>query len=531
MISVVSILERIEPLAPDADYLDVVARFRADPGLVGIPVMEGQTLIGVISRAHLGDLLIDGRSDLSAEDMADCDCPALEIDVDLTVLDTALLIDQVTHHPRLFIVTRQGRYEGLCSGLDMLQSLHDEQARQAKRHACELVRLRQAQGPGSAELIRVLDDSLRPQLSRLREAHGDLQRRMARHPLAVSLQRMRHQVRELEHRVASAMELGRLASGSRTFSEDSVVLRNLMDQVQGDWEPRFAAAGPGLSVSYEGDTDLVARLDSQALRQILDCLLARTLGQGGEGVVEAGLKARLEGEQIRLVGRVRDEGHALSSQALADFADSEAPLSDLDQRLSRQLVHRMGGSIRAENNAGLGSSVVFELTVPVADARLGEAETASQPAAHVEPIGRVLIVDDNATNRIVAQALCEMFGFETAMVEDGQEAVEIVAQESFDAILMDIKMPRMDGLEATAIIMAMDGPAALTPIIALTANADPDDKARYLAAGMLSVVEKPIKPEQLMTALNQALSQAEAGQKARSARSSAPQRRTARGSA
>src|SRR5690606_20859760 len=126
----------------------------------------------------------------------------------------------------------------------------------------------------------------------------------------------------------------------------------------------------------------------------------------------------------------------------------------------------------------------------------------------------VLIVDDNATNRVVAQALCEMFGCTSETAEDGVEAVEAVRERQFDLVLMDIKMPRMDGVQATKAIRALEGAARAVPIVALTANADPDDAKKYLACGMAAVVEKPIKPERLRMAMNAALEQ--------TARASAP---------
>ena len=114
----------------------------------------------------------------------------------------------------------------------------------------------------------------------------------------------------------------------------------------------------------------------------------------------------------------------------------------------------------------------------------------------------MLIVDDNATNRLVAEAFCDMFGCTSDSAEDGLEALEAVSVRSYDVILMDVKMPRMDGLEATRAIRAMQGPAAQTPIVALTANADPKDIRRYQEAGMAGVVEKPIKAERLAEVLN-----------------------------
>ena len=126
-------------------------------------------------------------------------------------------------------------------------------------------------------------------------------------------------------------------------------------------------------------------------------------------------------------------------------------------------------------------------------------------AFDLAPVGLCLsrnrgIVDCN-------QALCEMFGCSSETAEDGVEALEAVQNHRFDLILMDIKMPRMDGVQATQAIRALTGPARDIPIVALTANADPDDAKKYLAIGMAAVVEKPIKPERLRMAMLLALEQ------------------------
>ena len=106
-----------------------------------------------------------------------------------------------------------------------------------------------------------------------------------------------------------------------------------------------------------------------------------------------------------------------------------------------------------------------------------------------------------------------MFDCTSETAEDGVEAMEAARSGRFDLILMDIKMPRMDGMEATRTIRRLPGAAGQVPIIALTANADPDDAKAYIACGMASVVEKPIKPEKLLDAINAALDRppAEAG--------------------
>jgi CheY-like chemotaxis protein len=122
----------------------------------------------------------------------------------------------------------------------------------------------------------------------------------------------------------------------------------------------------------------------------------------------------------------------------------------------------------------------------------------------------VLIVDDNATNRFVAAKVLELFGCNTEAVEGGREAVDHVQTGAFDLILMDIKMPGMDGVQATRLIRGLSGPVARIPILALTANADPVDEVTYLAAGMDGVAQKPIQPDALLNAIHLVMDRASA---------------------
>src|SRR6185312_7786514 len=119
----------------------------------------------------------------------------------------------------------------------------------------------------------------------------------------------------------------------------------------------------------------------------------------------------------------------------------------LGPALSRRIIEAMDGVIRADSNAGEGVTVTFELMAQrvehKADEGLAGGEEARTRGVHV------LVVDDNATNRMVAEGLCEMFGCTSETAEDGEQAVEAARSGRFDLILMDIKMPRMDGMEAT----------------------------------------------------------------------------------
>ena len=329
--------------------------------------------------------------------------------------------------------------------------------------------------------------------------------RLARHPLGADAQACVAGVSEaatcVRQILASTADLKDAATRGMAFEPAPKRLRDLADEIEARWGQKAAKSGVTLLVSYDGAPEMTALIDSDRVIQAFDGFIAQALAGVRHGAVEATLRTQSAGDMVRLEGRVRGGGERNIGDAL-DIQEIEA-LFGLETALSvavgRQIVSALGGEVHTEANAGAGETLVFEFTAPHAVECSGEEEAdslhAPQRAAHI------LVVDDNATNRMVAQTLCEMFDCTSESAVDGVEALEAARTGRFDLILMDIKMPRMDGVTATHAIRALPGEAGLVPIIALTANADPEDAAGYLAAGMNGVVEKPMKPEHLLKAL------------------------------
>lgn len=284
-------------------------------------------------------------------------------------------------------------------------------------------------------------------------------------------------------------------------------LRDLMDEVQDHWRAAAAMGGVSLFVSYDGAPDAMVMADRARLLQIFHGFIGEAVAGARRGAVETSLRARDAGDALRIEGRVRAPRDAAWEdrrlEARVREVDSQFGLEvALGFILARRLVQEHSGGLGEETHPGAGHTLLFEMTLPKATAK-PEPERRAGRSAHV------LVVDDNATNRMVAQALCEMFSCTCEAAENGAEAVEAARAGRFDLILMDIKMPRMDGVTAARTIRQLPGDAGEVPIVALTANADPDDAAGYLAAGMDGVVEKPMKPEHLLAVLQQALAATE----------------------
>jgi PAS domain S-box-containing protein len=259
--------------------------------------------------------------------------------------------------------------------------------------------------------------------------------------------------------------------------------------------------------------------DSFRIRQVLTNLVGNAIKftERGEivlGVAPVGTAAT--GDRVaHLRFSVRDTGIGIAPAHLEKIfepftqADGSTTRrfggSGLGLTICRQLVEMMGGKLDVESAVGQGST--FSFTVPFEVPAL----SAPRPATSKGPVGktlaqlrgrRVLVAEDNAINQEVARELLEAVGITVVIADNGRRAVEAAtaAGARFDAILMDLQMPEMDGLEATGAIRAHPI-AAGVPIIAMTAHALASEKERCLAGGMNDHVAKPVEPEKLYEAL------------------------------
>jgi CheY-like chemotaxis protein len=215
---------------------------------------------------------------------------------------------------------------------------------------------------------------------------------------------------------------------------------------------------------------------------------------------------------------VRDTGVGIAPEHLdhlfKNFAQGDESINrkfggtGLGLAISQKIIEQMGGKIKVKSTPGNGATFSFELTLPLSDialVKLTEGSESTDKASRTladlaEPL-RILLAEDNGTNQLVFSKMVQGIGVQLTIAYNGREAVEHASSGTFDAIFMDMRMPEMDGLEATRKIRAYGGHLADIPIIALTANAFADDIKACRDAGMSDFIAKPLRKKILIEKL------------------------------
>ena len=214
---------------------------------------------------------------------------------------------------------------------------------------------------------------------------------------------------------------------------------------------------------------------------------------------------------VNLRIEVADTGIGLSDAALAGlfqpFAQADSSITrrfggtGLGLNICRRLVELMGGEIAAENRPGGGSLFWLQLPLTAAPLEMAPQRVESRPGAGAGPTAKVLLAEDHDINRALATIFLEEAGFDVDVAENGVDAVLAAQTTRYDAILMDVRMPKLDGLGATRQIRAAESGERRTPIIAMTADASADDRQLCLEAGMDDFISKPFNPDQMVAAV------------------------------
>ncbi|MBL7796144.1 MAG: response regulator [Saprospiraceae bacterium] len=311
------------------------------------------------------------------------------------------------------------------------------------------------------------------------------------------------------------LDISKIQAGKMELELTDLSVADILEQVRTTLQFRAEEKGLALELDYDPHIPPVLVGDPVRLQQVLLNLAGNAVKftEKGRVTLSASLLER-RNNRCRLRFAVRDTGIGMTPEQLAVVFESFRQASGdttrkyggtgLGLSISKQLVEKFGGTIEAESRPGEGSAFWFDIQLPVGVRRERAPETA--PAAEsAETLRglRVLVAEDNPFNRIVAVETLEMLIPEVVVrtAENGREALDLVQAERFDAVLMDVAMPVMDGLEATRAIRALPAPLNAVPVIAFTASVTQKEVRRCLQHGMNGCVPKPFRDEQLLAAL------------------------------
>ncbi len=323
----------------------------------------------------------------------------------------------------------------------------------------------------------------------------------------------------LDDILADLLDFSRLEAGRLAITEVPFDLRELVEQAVRPFAAAADAKGLSLAVEIESPEPGPVVGDPIRLKQILTNLLSNAIKFTAEG--EVALTIGRAGRGDRFVFRVRDSGigfEAAETEQLFDrFEQADSSITrrfggtGLGLAICRQLAELMGGEISAAGRPGRGACFTLVLPLPPATTAAEDPAAAAASSESGERRLRVLVADDNATNRKVAELILAAMGAEAVCVEDGQQALVAVERESFDLVLMDVQMPVMDGLSATRAIRAREAELGLPrlPIVVLSANTMREHVAASAEAGADDHIGKPVRAELLMKTVLRAAAQAE----------------------
>jgi signal transduction histidine kinase/CheY-like chemotaxis protein len=322
-----------------------------------------------------------------------------------------------------------------------------------------------------------------------------------------------------EHLLAminDVLDLSKIEAGRVELEAEDFELKLMLEDIGRVFALRAKNDGLGFELSIDLELVRYVRADSGKLRQILINLLSNAVkftDQGGVSLRAWSIPIPDDPAMVRLQLEVEDSGCGISPELIENIFEPFYQVSKiktgpkgtgLGLAISRSFVEMMGGEISVDSTPGKGS--LFRVELPVALAEAAAVAGAGSPAPAVvglasgQPAWRILIVEDNLENRLLLSSLLRKAGFEIREVENGKEAITQFHEWQPHLIWMDMRMPVMDGYEATAQIRSLPG-GDMVKIVAITASAYSEQRQDILAAGCDDLVRKPFRDHEIFESM------------------------------
>ena len=318
--------------------------------------------------------------------------------------------------------------------------------------------------------------------------------------------------------INNILDISRIETGNFNLNIDTVDIQKILNELRAFFTPSINEKGLDLKINYPENLPLV-RTDEGSLRQVLINLMANAVKFTKKGHVEISVQClEKTGNECTLGFCVTDTGIGISNEAqeiiFQEFKQADGSHtrefggSGLGLAISKKMVEQLGGRLSVGSELGRGSEFSFNITVNMeskadAEHRLEEAAQDDEPLDY-----DILVVEDNKLNQRVVVKMLENMGCRVDLSENGKEALDRLKltlpteeRPRYDLIFMDIQMPVLDGMKASAMIRAQEGEERRTPIVALTAHAMKGDREKFLEQGMDGYLSKPVRRDDVRSAL------------------------------
>ena len=481
-------------------------RFVAMYGLQGLDIRPGISADVIRDHFNRSGLFISAMADLGELSQSD------GVREDEYRLADGRIV-QVSRHPR-----DGGGWVMMHRDITETRHLEDERERaeeSARRHR-ELEYRAEMSNKAKSEFLAVMSHEIRTPLNAVLGLTTILLDTELTASQRESLEMIEASGSNLLHLLNDILDFSKLDAGRMEFEAQAFSPGGVIDSAY--TIAKVPADRKALNLRIEISPDLPEGLrgDADRIRQVIYNLATNAVKftERGEVVLGARVVSREPGKAT-VEYWITDTGIGISETQLSRLFQNFAQADDsiarrfggtgLGLAICKKIVEQMGGDISVTSEPGVGSRFSFRLCLPVVS--LAEAQTATAPEAATDlhqllaAVGRpvrVLLAEDNATNQVVFRKMLEEFGLQIHVAANGIEAFVSAPQVKPDVIYMDMQMPEMNGIEATRQIRRLGDFCATVPIVAVSANAFPEDVKAYREAGMSDFIAKPVRKRQLV---------------------------------
>jgi signal transduction histidine kinase/FixJ family two-component response regulator len=535
------ISRRVAFVTPETLAVEIAERFKNAPEINSFPVVAGARPVGMVTRDRLTALRKSVRlwERRPAFHFMNASPVVISQDIDLAGVSAVIApLSREALFEGIVMIDAAGEYSGLAGAFELFRAAitvaeerNHELLALARRLAAETEKANAASSAKS-DFLATMSHEIRTPLNGVLGMAQALSMDSLTTAQQQKLDVILNSGETLTTLLNDILDLSKIEAGKMEISPVPSDLAASIGRAVSLFEPVAREKGVVLEGLREGGGPDWLSYDRVRVHQCISNLISNAVKFTEKGRVDVrwSVAAAPEGAPHRVRVSVSDTGIGMNEEALSRlfnaFTQADGSTTrrfggtGLGLAITRRLARMLGGDVHVSSTPGRGSTFTLTFEVPAAKAGRRKSK-ASQAAPDVSeavhatagPV-RILLVDDNATNRQVAKLFLSRIRCEITEAENGAEALERLERQAFDVVLLDVHMPVMDGCETIARIRASSEPWRTLPVIALTADAMEGDRERFVAMGMTDYLAKPIDRRLLLNKVHAATSRRESDEPA-----------------